>query len=200
MIEKIVKPAMWKILGLFYGNRNKPLHLREIARQSGMKESSISPHLMNLVKSKILIEKREANLRRFSLSKYAVPIIFPLFDYEKLESLPLLRKNCIKDYLEKLASKPVFILIFGSTAKNNYTEKSDIDIMAVFNSKSNNSEAIAHAEAQTGVHLQEFQITEKSLREIVQKKSDHVILSALETGFPVFNDKYYYEEIYNGQR
>lgn len=191
-----MKPGICKILRLFYQNKNHPLHLREIARRVELNESTITRHLNALLDSGVLVFEKEGNLKKFSIKRSVIPKIFPMFDDEKLEHLPLLRKNAIKEYIRNLVKKPVFMVVFGSTAKGTFTDKSDMDILEVYNNRTDTCNAIKSAEALCRIKIQTFQLTEKQFyREIIEKK-EHVVQSALNTGFPVFNQKYYYEVIY----
>lgn len=194
-METLFKPAAWRIFRLFYNNRNSPLHLRGIARGAKLNESSASRHLNSLVRTGILNEMKEANLRRFTVKRIAIPKLFPLFDDEKLDSLLLLRRSAIREYLKSLDRKPLLTVIFGSTADKNYTEDSDIDILEVFSGRTDTEAARKHAEAQTGIRIHSFQLTEDEFNEELKEQQDMVVLSALETGFPVWNHRYYYELI-----
>jgi len=194
-MKTIIKPAVWKILKLFYNNHNSPLHLREIARETKMNESSISRHLNNLVKLGILKFSKEANLKKFSIVNKQIPFIFPLFDEERLENLPLLRKDAIKIYLKKLKKKPLLVIVFGSTAKETFKKDSDIDILKISSAKDKDEEARDYVDAQTGLKLQVLDLTEEQFKKELKMKEDYVVQSALKTGFPIFNSKYYYEAI-----
>lgn len=185
---------------VFYDNRNKEVHLRGIARSTKMNESSITRHLNNLVKNNMLKAIKEGNLKKFSVNKKYIPKIFPLFDYEKLEGLPLLRKSAIKMYIEKLEFKPVLLVVFGSTAKETYKEDSDIDILEIIQFDNDNKKVINEVEAQTMINIQTFRLTEKEFNKEMITKEDKVVQSAMNTGFPVFNEKYYYEVMYNERR
>lgn len=196
-MKTIIKPAVWKILKLFYNNHNSPLHLRKIARETKTNESAISRHLNNLVKQGILKFSKEANLKKFSIVKNQIPSIFPLFDEEKLESLPLIRKDAIKIYLNKLKKKPLLVVVFGSTAKETFRKDSDIDILQINPTKDEDKEAKNYVDAQTGLKLQVLNLTEEQFKKELKMKEDYVVQSALKTGFPVFNAKYYYEAIAN---
>lgn len=193
----LIKDAYWKILKVFYLNRNTPLHLREISRRIKLDQSALTRHLNKLTSEKILKFTREGNLKKFYIHRKQVKLVFPLYDEEKLEALPLLRKNAIKFYLEKLDEKPVFVMIFGSTAKNNFREDSDVDIISVFNKKSDTINARKYSESQTGIHISEFQLTYKEFMKELKIKEDHVIQAGIETGFPVCNNKEYYEVVYS---
>jgi len=196
-MRTIFKQAIWNILGIFYKNRNQPLHLREIARKAGIRESAVSRHLNAMETEKILLSKPEANLKKFSISRGNVPGIFPLFDNERIKSLPLLRKNALKAYINALDSKPVFIVLFGSTAKGGLRPDSDMDLIEIFNSKTSTYAAAKYAEAQTSIRVQAVQMTLKAFVQELKLKNDPVVQSAVETGFPVFNQKYYYEVLGN---
>jgi predicted nucleotidyltransferase len=161
-----------------------------------MNESTASSHLNNLVKDGIMKHASEGNLKKFYVSKNHLPEIFPLFDQERLEKLPLLRKNAIKLYIKSLENTPVLLIVFGSTAKGTFKDDSDLDLFEVFSIKKD-AKAEKLVEAQTGVHVQAFRMGEKDfLNELITKK-DKVLQSALNTGFPVFNQKYFYEIVYH---
>lgn len=195
-MQTIIRHGMWKILNIFYSNKNKPVHLREIARLSSMNESTASLHLKNLVNDGVMKHISEGNLKKFYVSKSHLPGIFPLFDQERLDKLPLLRKNAIKLYVKSLENTPVLLIVFGSTAKGTFKKDSDLDLFEVFSIKKD-AKAEKLVEAQTGVHLQVFRMSEKDfLNELITKK-DKVLQSALNTGFPVFNQKYFYDVVYH---
>lgn len=183
----IIKPQYLKILRLFYPD-NKPLHLREISRRIGLKESATSRHLNNL---SILDSYQEANLRKFKIKEPSIKDIFPIFDKEKLNNLPILRKNAIYEYIKKSKHKPLLLIIFGSTAKDTYKKESDIDIFEINNK--NNKEVKEQVEAITGIKLQIFRLTQEQFYKELKQKQDHTIQSAIKTGFPVFNREFFYQ-------
>ncbi len=196
-MKTIFNGPVYKIIKLFYENRNQKLHLRQIARKVNLNESSVSRHLNKLLKENILKAKKEGNLKNFFVNIEKIPELFPIYDHEKINKLPLLRKNAVKKYIKKLGVKPLFIIVFGSTAKGTFKRDSDIDILEVVESKEDNEDEIAYVEAQTGIKIKTIQITKKQFFEELSKKKDRVIQSALNTGFPVFNEKYFYEVIYS---
>jgi predicted nucleotidyltransferase len=193
----LIKDSYWKILKVFYLNRNSPLHLREISRQIKLDQSALSRHLNKLTAVGILKFKNEGNLKKFYISNQQIKFIFPLYDNETLEALPLLRKNAIKFYINKLEQKPVFLIVFGSTAKNSFRSDSDIDIIAVFNSRTNTLNARKYSESQTIIKISEFQLTYKEFIKELKMKEDNVIQAGIETGFPVYNGLQYYSVMYD---
>ena len=120
------------------------------------------------------------------------------FDLEKLNALPNIRKNAIKYFLDYLKEKPLIAFVFGSTAKGTFKEDSDIDIFIITNSKINTEEAEKHAEALTGIRISTFQMRLEPFLKEIKLKEDPVIQSAIASGYPVLNNLYYYEILYNG--
>lgn len=199
-MKTILKPAVYKILKLFYNNKNNPLHLRDIARKTGLNESSIFRQLNMLVKENVFKTYPEANLKKFKVNNLILPLIFPLFDEERIKNLPLLRKNALNEYIRQLKEKPVIALVFGSTAKGTFRDDSDIDFLIVTNSRQNDKDTKKYVQALTNIRIQSFKITENNFAEELIRKQDKVVQSALETGFPCFNEKYFYEVIYGRNR
>jgi predicted nucleotidyltransferase len=193
-MRTLIKDAYWKILEELYLNRNQPLHLREISRKIKLDQGALTRHLNKLTKDKVLKYQTEGNLKKFYINQ--IKNIYPIFDEQRLESLPLLRRNAIKFYIDALEEKPVFILVFGSTAKKTYKQDSDLDLIIVFNRKTDTHKAKDYAEAQTGMTISEFQLTFKEFINEIKLKKDQVIQSGLETGFPVYNNKAFYEVLY----
>lgn len=189
----LIRAGIWKILELFYKNKNAPLHLREISRQIKLGEGPVTRHLNYLVKKTVLRFEREANLKKFCISQKFIPRIFPLYDIERFDALTLLRKNAVKNYISELTKKPVFVIVFGSTAKGTFKEQSDIDLLVVFNEKTNDTQAVKFAESQTGMQISTIQMTLDKFKKELKLKQEPVIQSALETGFPVYNNQYFYE-------
>jgi len=180
MMKSLFKPSAWKILKLFYENKNKQIHLREIARRTGLNESTISCHLTNLVKSGILRKEDDANLKKFYVCD--VSEIFPLFDSEKLNSLSSKDKKGIKEYLAGLETKPVILLI---SIDNNKIEMISID-NSVNGKDPRNPGRVKVKEGGNGIKFKITKINEKELKKEVNSKKEV---------FPVFNAKYFYEVI-----
>jgi len=197
MIITILPKQYKNILHLFYDNHNSPLHLREISRRINLRESALSRHLNKLEKNGILKSEKEANLKKYSIRKQEIPGIFQIFDEEKLESLPLIRKNAIKEYLKALQNKPIILIVFGFTAKGIYTKDLDIGLLHIYSKNADTEAARLHAEALTGIKPQVFRISEEQFYKELIEKQDHVIQAAIATGFSAFNSRYFYELKYD---
>jgi len=191
----LYKLQYWNILKLFYKNNNQPLHLRQISRLINLKESALSRHLNFLLEEHILISETIGNMKFFKVKD--VTQLFYLFDMDRFNNLPLLRKNAVRFYIEKLSSKPIFIIIFGSTAKGVFNDASDLDIIVVFNEIVETKQATKYSESQTGIRISDIRISFNDFMKEIKLKEDMVIQSAIQTGFIAYNHAYYYEVLGN---
>ena len=195
----LIKSGHWKILKLFYIDKTAKLHLREIARKAKLHEPSTTTFLNSLEKDGILKSEKDGNQKKYSLKlNYKTYSIFELFDLQRLHALPSIRRNAIKYFIGHLQEKPLIAFIFGSTAKEVFKEDSDIDLLIISNSEINTKEAEKHSEALTGIKISTFQMTFWDFLKEIKLKEDPVIQSAIASGYPVLNNLYYYEVLYNG--
>jgi len=190
-MKTLLKTSYWKILKLFYDNHNQPLHLREISRRIGLGEGPVSRHLNRLVSDGILIFAKDANMKKFSI-KY-IKEVYSMYDIFRFENLPLLRRNALKVYIKELKVKPVIVLLFGSSAVASARDESDIDIIEIFNKNVDNSKAVKNAEALTSMTINPLQMTFDQFIKELRMREDHVVQSALISGFPVYNNRNYYQ-------
>ena len=151
-------------------------------------------HLDFLEKNKLLQSKREGNQRRYNIrqSKKAYAV-FTMFDVDRFEKLPYIKKQAVETYLKNLSQQPIYAVLFGSTAKENYTKDSDIDILLVVNSKIDAKKAEKEADALHSAKISTFQITYKSWILDLKLKEDKVAQSAISTGYPILNHIGFYE-------
>ncbi len=194
----IIKPGISKILQVFHRRRNEKIHLRKLARETNMQGQGISRYLQELEKNKFLKSEKTGNLKQYSLQQnQQVYATLALFDIEKTQKLPLLRRNAITTYLNNLPQPPILALVFGSTAKETYKEESDIDILIITHEKLDTKKAEKEADALSSMKISTFQITFEEFKKELKLKEDKVIQSAITTGYPVLNQAYYYEVLNN---
>ena len=182
----LFKTGYTKIMRLFYRDKDVRLHLRDMSRKTKLHEPSISRFLKNLEKEKILKSEKEANLKKYFINKSKETyFMFEFFDMEKYNKLPNIRKDAMKHYLNKLNEKPIFVILFGSTAKETYSKDSDMDLLLVLNNKIKIDDAEKEVDALTAVKISTFQIIYEDFLEELKLKNDKVVQSALKTGYPL---------------
>ena len=195
----ILKTGHSKILNLYYENKKASFHLREIARKTKLYPNSVTRFLNQLEKEGILASQKEGNLKKYKIKKSEkLNNIFSSFDIERLNKLPLARRRAITYFLDKLSVKPVIVLLFGSTAKETFRKDSDIDLLLIVNKKIGVDKAKDYVDSQVGIKTNCFQITYDEFIKEIKLKEDKVIQSALNTGYPIFNQMLFYEVYLNG--
>jgi predicted nucleotidyltransferase len=200
-MKTILRPGMDKILSLFYSEKQAQIHLREIARQTKLNEHSATRFLKQLEQSRTLQSTIKGNQRQYTIvpTKEALAI-FAHFDARRFQLLPSIRRNAIQHFLTTLKEQPVIAVLFGSTAKGNFTATSDIDMLLVVNHQISTQDAKSYAESQTGISVNTIQISHHIFKKELKLKEDAVIQSALQTGYPLTNHILYYEEFYAAAR
>lgn len=194
----ILKPGMEKIFSFFYANKEAKIHLRGLSREVGLQGQSIVRYLVQLEKENLLKSEKDGNQKKYSIRhNKSVYALFTLFNIKQFEKLPEIRKNAITYYLNQLSEKPAYAILFGSTAKENYGESSDIDILIITNKRIDATEAEKEADALTSLKISTFQMEYKDFLMELRLKEDKVVQSAIKTGYPLINHIMYYEELYN---
>ncbi len=194
----LLRSGYGKIMQLFYKDKIVKLHLREIARQTKLYGPSVTRFLNCLEKDQVLNSEKDGNLKKYSIRKTSrTYFLFEAFDLERFEKLPNIRKNAIKSYFKNLPEKPVFAILFGSTAKGTYTDDSDIDILLVTNTKLHTEKAEKEANAITAMKISTFQIKYENFLIDLKMKEDKVVQSAINSGYPLINHIQYYEVLYD---
>lgn len=189
-----------KILECFYRNRQKELYFSEILRETGLTQNTTLKHLANLQKLNLILCNRKIGNTFYKINPKNPQIysIFSYFDYKKLNELTSERKRAINEFLDKLKTKPLIALIFGSTAKGTFGKESDIDILLIFNKKEATDKKLKEdIEAITGIKIQTFIIDFDYFKEQILKEEDKVITHAIKTGFVIAGFDKFYKEVLN---
>lgn len=114
------------MLELMLFSPEKEFYLREISRKINENTNSVRRELNQLLKANLIIQNKKDNLIFYKINKQS-----PIFT--TLKEL-LLRTESLGSHLREILSKTENIklaLVFGSFAKNEETEKSDIDLLIV---------------------------------------------------------------------
>ncbi len=195
-MKTLLKPGYKKIMKIFYSDKERRIHLRGIAKETGMNENSVTRFLKKLEEGGILKYEMKGNLKNYGIVKKDLTFaIFSFFDVLRLEKVAERRKKAINYFQEELPSQPVITLIFGSTAKGSYKKSSDLDLLLIVNNEVDVDEAEKYSESQTGIKINCFQINYEDFLDEVKLKKDKTVQSAISNGFPINNHIKYYNAL-----
>ena len=119
----IQKYSRYRVLTVFFREPRKVFHIREISRLVKLSQSSVTLHLKELAKENIILKTLEGLYGGYKANREN-----EIFRLLKLQNTILILNNsgCIKYLAEKIM--PQSIILFGSAAKGEDTEQSDIDL------------------------------------------------------------------------
>jgi predicted nucleotidyltransferase len=120
-----------EILELIYTRQN--IHKREMSKKLKIGMPSINYAVKKM--NKLFINKKEGNLIKYRLNYSNKDLTQYLYSVEnsRLKKLQPKIKIAINEFLEELKEKPIIATIFGSYARGDFDENSDIDILLVYN-------------------------------------------------------------------
>lgn len=191
------------IISYFY--RHKQGHVRQIKKAARLSEHTLLKYLKELETKKLLYSKKQGNLKIFEMNTRSSlsGVLFSYFDILRLENLEYKRKRAIKEFLLKIKGikLPYFILLFGSTAKENYTKTSDIDMIVVYDSydkkiKARTDGLIKDISAETGLKINFILMRLNEFTREMSNKENYALQDALETGYPVLGNTLFYGVIF----
>ncbi|MCX6742488.1 MAG: nucleotidyltransferase domain-containing protein [Candidatus Pacearchaeota archaeon] len=108
------------------------IHKRELSKQIKIGMPSVE-YALEKIKSLLKKQKSGNQLRYFiNYSKGDLTPMLYAVEYSRLNELPLKIKLSVREFLKELKEKPLLVIVFGSYARGDYTDKSDIDILLVF--------------------------------------------------------------------
>ncbi len=111
----------------------KGVHIRELARLVKTSYNNTVRNIRILEKENTIKKEKDANLIKIKLKNNPLTIAYLKQAHtENFLKLPKKVSGSISEFLNELEEKPLIALIFGSFAKGNYTDNSDIDILLVF--------------------------------------------------------------------
>lgn len=115
-----------KIASIFFKNPSKTFHLRKLALDSGLSTTSVSSACNKLILQKIIkivkndiTKEFKADLEREEY--FSAKTLFNIFSIRSSGLIDELKKNL----------NPTSIVLFGSYAKGEDSEKSDIDLLII---------------------------------------------------------------------
>lgn len=192
-----------RILGYFY--EFKKGHVRQIKNKARLPEHTLLKYLKKLEARKLLFSKRQGNLKIFEINTKnpLTKALFSYFDLLRLENLEYERKKAISEFLLRIKEikLPYFMVLFGSTAKEDYTKKSDIDMIVVYDVydqhiRNGIESLVRDISAEIGLKINFILM---KLGEFIKEKDNeknYALQDALKTGYPILGNDLFYEVIF----
>lgn len=116
-----------KMFRFFMDNPYQQVYLRQLSKKTGLSPFAIKKYADLLVKEGLILEEKKANLRYFKANMNSL-----FFKHLKIAfNLSALSKSSLIDFLKDSLSNVSSIVLFGSMAKGENDEKSDIDILII---------------------------------------------------------------------
>jgi predicted nucleotidyltransferase len=127
LADALFSKTQQQLLGLFYGHLDRDFYTNEIIKLCQSGTGSVQRELSKLTEAGIITVKELGNQKRYQANHDS------LF-YAELKSIILKSfglTDVIKDALKPIANKIELAFIYGSIAKGEDTEKSDVDVMII---------------------------------------------------------------------
>ena len=115
--------GQYGILNIFFEYPTEDFHIREIAKKLKIPKTTVSYHIKELLKKKVIIKRKKGVFPSFKANETNELYRF----YKKQEFLKKIIEIGLLDYIENRYN-PRCIILFGSFAKAEYDSKSDVDI------------------------------------------------------------------------
>lgn len=112
-----------EVLRLFFENPSKEFQIRGIARELKASKTAISYHMNILLKKKLVLKKKRGVFPSFTANSTDELYRF----YKRQYQIEKIISCGVLDHIEEEAN-PKCVILFGSFAKAEYDEKSDIDL------------------------------------------------------------------------
>lgn len=138
MMEKYnINKTTLKILGLFLGDYSRSLHVREIARDVGVDVKAVGLQLRRLEDINVLSSIIKGRNKEYRLKLDNLVAKYYMILAETFASIRFLEKNfLIKRLMIEIGDKlEGTTMLFGSFAKGEMTEESDIDLFIISSRK-----------------------------------------------------------------
>ena len=126
----ITKDNNLKVMELFFKFPYRTFHIRELARLTGLSSAGIIKIIDRLKKEKLLVTEKTRNIEE----------VKPDFDgrfllIKRLYNIYSLYDCGLMDFIKKIYQMPQAIILFGSYCDGRDTDKSDIDMAIISNTK-----------------------------------------------------------------
>lgn len=167
-----------KLLELHLDHPERSYHIREMARLCRMNPTTATKYLNRFVKAGMLTKRKE---RHHILYKASTE--HPLYRWEKVaHNVRRILTSGVITFLEQQFNYPKAIVLFGSCARGENIERSDIDLFIIAESKKKDVQ-LQKFEEILGSEVQLFVHTQQEVAALITTNSD--LLNSVVNGIVV---------------
>ncbi len=113
------------ILELFFKYPTAEFYLRELAKKAGLSVGAAFKHAKELAKSGILLKTQRGKLDFYKLDRASIIV-------KNAKRLRTIASGAVQDFIKRLGQAGAEkVILFGSAARGEDVEKSDIDVLIV---------------------------------------------------------------------
>ena len=180
------KKSKVKILRLLISNDEQEYCLDHIAKSTMMSCGTIYPSLNELLETRIIVQRKVGRsiLYRANKNHTLFSKIKGLIELEKKSLLKVAQEfasSISKEYISA-------VVLFGSVARGDFTEKSDVDILVVYKNeraKKQVRDLVDKILNVYDVHIMPIFLTQKEIGERI-KRFDNFIITVIDEGYLLY--------------
>ncbi len=150
----------------FYKEPQREFHIRELAKITKKSPSTVAKYLQKWAKEGLLKEKKQYNHKIYRANTESE--IFK--EKKRHNNLLNIRKSNLIEHLNKTYNHPEAIILFGSYAKAENTQRSDIDLLIITEKK--NKEDLKKFEKKLEHNIQVFTKTKKEIEKTKKENKE----------------------------
>ena len=175
---------------------NMEITFEEIGRTLSLSFGSVYPAINSLVMQRIIIFRRIGRSKLYSINKKHILFkeLHSLFESEKEGFM-----NIAKSFAKSIDKKNIKnIVLFGSVAREEFTEKSDIDLLVIYIKNEEDVKSIVGYQIEKFLDLYDVEIVPVyiSLNEFFKRRKgfDRFILNIINEGKILYGDNKWLEK------
>jgi predicted nucleotidyltransferase len=175
LVDIVSSRVKAEILRLLFGLLESELHLRELARQSGLSLGTVQQELRRLTRIEVVTARKDGN-RIYYRANRNHPI------YGELHSLVLKTNGMVNVLQQALQDDQIGLaFVFGSIARGDAHAESDVDLMVIgVVGLRRLTQLLSGIADRLGREINPHVLTPEEFRERIQR-SDHFVTSILNT-------------------
>ena len=182
------KKSKVKILRLLIRDDDREYCLDDIAKSTGMSCGTIYPSLNELLETRIILQRKAGRSLLYKINKNHTM-------FNKIKELIDLEKNSLlsiaKEFVSTLTKDTISaIVLFGSVARGEITEKSDIDLLVIYKNERAKKQVRALGDKildNYDIHIVPLFLTQKEIEERI-KRFDNFIITVMNEGQLLFGE------------